>query len=92
MSFLLPHAIVAEPVKDLGVGYARVFMLVGLDGHERVRAFGDTGSVGEGALFEESSLEADWCHEMDQCDLIDFERYIGEGTHVDWVDGLSVTL
>ena len=61
MSFLLPHSIVSKSVKDLWIGYARVSLLVSLDGHKRMCSLGDDGSVGEGSLLKESSLEAD-CH------------------------------
>lgn len=52
MSFLLAHSVVSESVEDFGIWYAWIVLLVRLDGHGRVRAFGDEGAVGEGLLFE----------------------------------------
>lgn len=55
-----------------------------------MRSFGDDGSVREGLLLKESSLEAD-CF-MNQRNFIDLKGASIEVTYVDWADGLSVIL
>ena len=62
MSFLLAHSVVSESIEDFWIWYAWIVLLVRLDGHERVRTFGDEGAVGEGPLLKESSLEANCSH------------------------------
>ena len=58
VSFLLSHSIVSESVKYFWVWYARVFLLVWLDSHERMCSLRDHCSVREDSLLKKSSLEA----------------------------------